>query len=256
MKHLIIPDGHAHPDFNNDRWRALGRFIVEERPDVIINIGDMADMPSLSSYDDGKASFEGRRYWKDVAATIDAQEELWRPVKENNRKMHKAYNPVKILTLGNHEQRIVRATEADPKLEGTIGIHDLKYEEYGWQVKPFLEPVNIGGIAYAHYFSSGVSGRPISGENIGKTMCNKLHCSAVQGHSHIFDHSERSVINGRKLFGLSCGCYTHKDYIEDWNRSFQHMWWHGVVILDDVDGNGYYDELRAITQRKLLREYL
>lgn len=256
MKLLIIPDSHAHYEYSNERFRALGNLIVEERPEAIVNIGDMADMASLSFYDEGKASFEGRRYHKDIEAVIDAQEELAKPIREYKRKTHKPYNPRMDLTLGNHEFRIIRATEQDSKLEGTISIKDLKYEDYGWTVHPFQEAVTIGGIAFAHYFVTGVSGQPISGENIGRTMCMKLHGSAVQGHSHVLDLAERTIISGNRIFGLSCGCYVHPDYNEEWCRATRKLWWRGVIILDDLDGNGYYDECRMLTQRKLLREYL
>ena len=256
MKLLIIPDSHAHPEYGNERFLALGRLIVEERPDVVVNLGDMSDLPSLSYYDEGKASFEGRRYHKDIEAAIDANEELFKPIKEHRRKTHKPFNPRLELAYGNHEFRIVRATEQDSKLMGTIGLNDLKYEDYGWNVHPFQEVFTIGGIAFAHYFVTGVSGQPISGENIGRTMCMKLHGSAVQGHSHVLDLAERTIISGTRIFGLSAGCYVHPDYDEEWCRATRKLWWRGVVILDDLDGNGYYDECRMITQRKILKEYL
>ena len=47
--HLIIPDGHTHPDYNNDRFTWLGKLIVDLQPEVVVNIGDMADMASLCS---------------------------------------------------------------------------------------------------------------------------------------------------------------------------------------------------------------
>lgn len=184
MKLLIIPDCHANENYDNSRFTALGRFVVEERPDIIVNLGDMADMASLSNYDIGHASFEGRRYHKDIDAAIDAQEKFQAPIKEENRRLHKSYKPRMELTLGNHEYRIIRATEEDPKLQGTISIRDLKYEDYGWTVHSFLDVVAISGICFSHYFVSGVANRPISGESIGRTMCLKLHSSAVQGHSH------------------------------------------------------------------------
>jgi hypothetical protein len=65
---LVIGDPHAHPDYDNDRFTDLGRFIVKARPDMVVCIGDMADMPSLSSYDRGTKGFEGRRYKKDIEA--------------------------------------------------------------------------------------------------------------------------------------------------------------------------------------------
>jgi Calcineurin-like phosphoesterase len=254
--HLIIPDVHCHAEYGNERLTALGNFIVEERPTDIICIGDFPDMSSLSSYDEGKASFEGRRYHLDIDAALDGQEKLFNPIREYRRRSHRPYNPHLVMCLGNHDYRIIRAVEEDPKLQGTIGIHNLKYEDYGWEVHNFLEPVNVHGINYCHYFASGVAGRAISGEAIGRTMCNKLHASAVQGHSHLWDHAEKTAVSGQKIFGLSCGSYTHPQMIEDWNRATYKFWWRGIVMLHEVDGQGYYDEIRGITEHKLLREYL
>lgn len=255
-KLLIIPDCHVNYAYSNDRFEALGNFIVDERPNTIINIGDFADMASLCSYDFGTASFEGRRYKKDVESVIDAQEVLFRPINEYNRKHNNSYNPRLELCLGNHENRINIAIESDPKLDGTLSVDDLGYKEYGWHVSPFLVPIVVGGISFSHYFISGVANRPISGEAIGRTMCLKLHASAVQGHSHVFDLAERTVITGQRIFGLSCGCFVHPDYNEEWCVAIQRLWWRGVIMLEDLDGEGYYDHISIITQRKLLRDYL
>jgi len=77
MKLLIIPDPHANPDYNNERFRAAGRLLMEEQPECVVCLGDLADLPSLSSYDKGTKGFEGRRYKNYVAATINAQELLY-----------------------------------------------------------------------------------------------------------------------------------------------------------------------------------
>ncbi len=50
---LIIPDPHASPDYDNERFSALGEFILSTKPQYIVCLGDMADMSSLSSYDKG-----------------------------------------------------------------------------------------------------------------------------------------------------------------------------------------------------------
>jgi len=84
--HLIIPDSHAHPDHNNDRFEWLGKLIMDVKPDVVVNIGDMADMPSLSTYDRGTKGFEGRRYKKDVDSVLDAQERMFEPIKKAKRR--------------------------------------------------------------------------------------------------------------------------------------------------------------------------
>ena len=79
---LVIGDPHAHPDYDNKRFTDLGRFIVKSRPDIVVCIGDMADMPSLSMYDKGTKGFEGKRYKKAVAAVIDAQEKMFAPIRK------------------------------------------------------------------------------------------------------------------------------------------------------------------------------
>ena len=248
MNLMIIGDPHAHPDYDNRRFTALGKLIVKERPEVIVCIGDMADMPSLSSYDKGTRGFEGRRYEKDVKAAIDAQEKLFAPIKRV-----RGYKPKLYMTLGNHEDRITRAVNATPELYGAIGIEDLKYKEFGWQVVPFKKCVVIKGITFSHYFTSGVGGRPISSVHIGHALVTKLHCSAVQGHSHLYNHAEQTRPDGQKIFGLAAGCYSHPEYTETWCQDTEYQWWRGVIMLEGLDNEGYYNGIHAITQREILK---
>ena len=46
-KHLVIPDCQVKSDVPLENLEWIGRYIVDKKPDVIINIGDFADMPSL-----------------------------------------------------------------------------------------------------------------------------------------------------------------------------------------------------------------
>ena len=246
MNLLVIGDPHAHPDYDNSRFTTLGKYIARERPQIIVCIGDMADMPSLSSYDRGTKGFEGRRYKKDISAAIDAQKKLFAPINKV-----RGYKPKLHMCIGNHEDRIVRAVNTTPELDGAIGLHDLKYEDFGWKVTPFKRSVVIQGISFSHYFTSGVAGRPISSVHIGHALVTKLHCSAVQGHSHLFNHSEQTRPDGQKIFGLSAGCFSHPKYTESWCQDTEYQWWRGVIMLEGLDGEGYYNVIRAITQRSL-----
>lgn len=247
MDLLIIGDPHAHPEYDNSRFTALGKFIARRKPAIIVCIGDMADMPSLSSYDRGTRGFEGRRYKKDVSAVLDAQKKLFAPIHRV-----KGYNPQLHMCLGNHEDRITRVVNTTPELDGAIGLSDLRYEEFGWKVTPFKRSVSIEGISFSHYFTSGVAGRPISSVHIGHALVTKLHCSAVQGHSHLYNHSEQTRPDGQKIFGLSVGCYSHPTYTESWCQDTEYQWWRGIIILEGLDGEGYYNAIHALTQRSLL----
>jgi len=147
--HLVIPDVQAKDGNDFTFLKCLGNFIVEKQPDTIICIGDFADMESLSTYDKGLKSFEGKRYTKDLFAARDAMDALLEPLfrynKTAKKNKHKQYKPRMVLTLGNHENRINRAINEDSKLEGLMSIDDLPYQD--WEVYPFLDVVVIDAIA-------------------------------------------------------------------------------------------------------------
>lgn len=232
--HLVIPDSHAHPSHNNDRYSWLGHLILEVKPDVVIDIGDWWDFPSLSSYEKGaKKAYEGRQYNKDLNAGLDAQDRMFSVIRKAKRKM-----PRFIRTIGNHEERILRAVDADPVLRDTIGYKDLQSAEYGWEEHPFLEEVIVDGVTYAHYFVSGIMGRPISGEHPAYSIISKRFTSSTQGHNHLFDYCIRTDAVGKRIHGCTVGCY--QDYDADWAGPVNKMWNRGVVVKRNVE-DGQYD---------------
>lgn len=246
--HLIIGDSHAKPDQDLRRYEWLARMALDLRPDVIVNMGDWADMPSLSSYDRGRRSFEGRRYKRDIEAANNALETFDSVIKEFNSNADEEdhYDPYLVALLGNHENRINVATDSDSHLEGVISTDDIKFAQYGWEVYPFLVPALIDGISYSHYFLTGVSGRPISGERQAAAMIRKLHVSAVAGHSHLFDYDEKADPHGNRLFGLVSGCYFEHD--ESYATQANRIWWRGICVLHNVvDGYGDLQKFRMET---------
>jgi hypothetical protein len=124
-----------------------GRYAVATKPDVIIHLGDHWDMPSLSSYDVGKKSFEGRRYVNDIEAGNMAMEAFMHPIRTEQRRLRegkrRTWKPRMVFLLGNHEYRIERAIESDAKLDGLMSYNDFFLDN--WEVVPFLEPIIIDG---------------------------------------------------------------------------------------------------------------
>ena len=89
-KHLVIGDTQVKPGISISYLTWIGRYIVDKQPDVIVMIGDFADMPSLSSYDVGKKSFEGRTYKADIKAAHKGMDALLTPMRELNKRLAKA----------------------------------------------------------------------------------------------------------------------------------------------------------------------
>jgi hypothetical protein len=248
IKHCVIPDTQIRHSEDLSYLTAIGHFLVDKKPDVIIQLGDFADMTSLSSYDVGKKSFEGQRYVKDIDAAQRGMDLLLAPLVSFNllkrKNKEKQYKPRLILTLGNHEQRIERAINNDPKLEGLISYEDLPYKQ--WEVHGFLSPVIVDNIAYCHYYPSGIFGRPITS---AAGMVNKLHMSCIAGHLQ-----GRQVAYGKKADGtnITCiiagSCYEHQEgYLNIQTNNH----WRGLIMLNEVN-NGSFDEM--FVSLKYLRE--
>lgn len=221
-RHLVIPDVQAKPGVDMSHLEHIGQYIADKRPDVIIQIGDFADLPSLSSYDVGKKSFEGRQYKADVEAAKEAMRFLCEPF-----KAIPGYSPRMVITLGNHEHRINRVVESDRKLEGTIDLDNLGYEGWGWEVIPFLEPIEIDGIEYVHYVTSGVMGRPAASAQVA---LRERMGSVVQGH---VQHHDLAIHKKSQEFALFSGtCYTHhEDYLGAQGNSQKP----GIWLLNEVE---------------------
>jgi hypothetical protein len=259
MNILVVPDAHSKKNVKMDRFTWLGNYIVDTKPDIIVCLGDFADMEALSSWDYGKKSFEGRRYKEDIKAAIEAQEALFKPLTNYNLKAkenHKPrYKPYLVMTLGNHEHRINRAVNDDPKLDGTIGIDDLKYSEFGWDVYPYKEVVMIEGIAFSHVFPNGLMDRPISGDNAGRTIIKKTHTSAIAGHAHILNIATEVNSNGDRLWGILAGCFLGEGQEEDYvSKLVQKSWWHGLTLLKNCNGKGNFDP-EFISRDELKKKY-
>jgi hypothetical protein len=251
-KHLVIPDVQVKPGHSTDFLTSIGNYIVAKQPDVVVCIGDFADMPSLSSYDVGTKSFEGRRYHLDIEAAQDAMAALMTPLREYNekaRKNHKErYNPRLVLTLGNHEQRILKATNKDPKLDGLLSIDDLGYAVFGWDVHPYLDVVVIDGVAYSHYFTSGVLGRPATS---AAAQLSKKHMSCVAGHQQGLQIATGHRADGARLTSVIAGsCYEHD---EDYMGPQGNKHWRGILVLHEVN-DGEFD-LMPVSLKYLKDKY-
>lgn len=240
VKHLrimVLPDVQAKPGLDFSYLKRYGAYMLEKRPDVVVCIGDWADMPSLSSYDKGKKSFEGRRYKRDIEAAQFAMQAFLGPMEDYNKTVKKPYKPRMVMTLGNHEDRINRAVNDDPKLDGVMSIKDLAYEEYGWEVHDFRKVVVIEGVAFSHYFGTGVMGRPASS---AAAQLRKTNMSCFAGHKQGKEIAYGYRADGCTITSIICGsAYEHE---EDYLGPQGNKHWRGCFMLHEVK-DGSFDEM-------------
>ncbi len=241
MRIAVIPDVQAKPDVPLGHLTWAGKYMVEMKPDVIVNIGDFWDMPSLSSYDKGKRSYEGRRYLRDVEAGNLAMDMFMAPIlaeqARQRRNKQKLWQPRLVSTMGNHEERINRAMQNDAMLEGVLGYHHLNLDTYGWEVFPYLEVVDVEGVQFCHFFTSGVMGRPVAS---ARAILTKGHQSGVMGHVQKKDIAYSKRLDGSYITAIfASSFYQHEEeYLGPQGNSS----WQGIWILNDVH-DGMFDEL-------------
>ena len=241
-KLLLIPDAHSMPNVPQHRFEILGEYAAAKQFSHIVCLGDWADMPSLSLWDLHKRKSEGQRYSADIKAAREAQELFFKPIHklniQNKREKKPLYTPKLHMLYGNHEFRIERATENDPKLHGALCLDDLGYEEFGWTTHPFLKPLILEGVGFNHFWPGGLMERPISGNGAALRMTQIDGQSKVSGHSHLLQIAHEG--RGRSRYGLVAGCIldpktqingSAMSYVSPYTRS---AWWNGILVLHGV----------------------
>jgi len=251
-EHMLIPDTQVKPGVSTDHLEWAGKYAAEKKPDVIIHIGDHWDMPSLSSYDKGKKSHEGKRVLDDIKAGNDAMARFMAPIKAEQQRQRdmkkKVWVPRLIFCLGNHEHRIERAINDDAMWEGMVSYDDFNLKRLGWEVHDFLEPVIVDGIAYSHYFTSGVMGRPVSNPRL---MLQKKFMSCTMGHVQDRDIGFARDAAGKRLTGLFAGIFYQHD--EEYLNAQTNGSWSGIWYKHEVN-DGQYDEM-PVSMEYLRRKY-
>lgn len=278
-KHFILPDTQVKPGvlLNHFQWAADA--ICEYMPHVLVHLGDHWDMPSLSQWDKGKMSAEGRAYEDDIQAGNKAIDILMRPIrrkqmqqlrhlmgkrwrrlsKEERRYVDRCAEARRVIlpaprglqgwlwelrcvfVIGNHEQRIQRHVEANPELRRTLGYHAFNLKQWGWEVHDFLHPIVVDGLSYQHYIPNPNTGRNWGG--VLEQRVAKIGYSFVSGHEQGKRSGERYLQNKLTQRGLVVGSYYLHD--EGYKGPQGNYHWRGCVVLHNV-AHGDFDlmELR------------
>lgn len=227
---FVIGDLQVKQGVELDYIHHIGAYIAKKQPTIIVQIGDWFDNASLSSYDRGQLSAEGKRLSADIATGNEAIRII-----DSYIRAVPNYHPRKVVTLGNHEDRIQRFVNENPALSGFLGNHLYHFERYGWEVYDFLTPCIIEDIAFVHYVVAVNTGKPLGNALAGRL--EKVGTSFVMGHQQTFAYHERSLqLTGAMQMALVIGaCYDHDEPYKgvQGNHHFR-----GCVMLYEVQ-DGY-----------------
>jgi hypothetical protein len=252
--HIVLPDTQVKPGVPIEHLGWAGQYVVDHfanKQDVtVIHLGDHWDFPSLSSYDRGTKAMEGRRVKADIEAGNLAFRALDAPLVAYNAKRvaykEKQWWPKRVLLRGNHEDRLTRAVNDSANLDGFLSL-DL-CESPGWQVVPYLKPIEIDGVSYSHFFANPMTGRPYGG--LIATRLKTIGHSFTMGHQQTLDMAIRYV-RGVQQRGLVAGAFYLHD--EDYKGYQGNDHFRGLMVCHDVR-DGQYD-LMEVSMDYLCRKY-
>lgn len=228
-KIIVIADTQCKSEEDLEYMKWIGHYISKKKPDVVVHIGDHYDFPSLSSYDKGSRSFEGRRLKRDIEAGNTGLSYLMETMLQDY-----TYKPRLVFCMGNHEARFDRLAESMPELDGFVGTETLPIEDYEWEVHPFLRPVEIEGIYFAHYLANPMTGKPYGGTALNQLK--NVGNSFVVGHKQCLDMAIRPTLDGSHQIGIINGaCYPFEESYKGFqgNNHFR-----GLTVLNEVK-NGF-----------------
>jgi len=248
LKGLIIPDIQAKPTKRLPKFvPALCKLIRVEKPNFIVQLGDLWDMPSLSSYDTGKKSAEGKRLTADIKAGCDIADAITTAAPSSCKLIY---------TEGNHEYRIKRYENDNASLAGSLFSPTDYMFGLGWDAYEFLEVAMHSGISFSHFFprtskgtTTAASSRNGPASARAMVLANMTTC--IAGHKQGLD-TYMHCLQDRTYRGIIAGsCYSHN---EGYHSPQGHTYWRGVLCLDNVTKKGDFD-LREISMQNMLHKY-
>lgn len=238
QEHIFIPDSQVRPGVPTNHLRAAGNYIADKMPSKIIVAMDWYDLPSLAGFDrPGHVDHEGQRLVEDVQAGDEAWYEFTKPFYGMRKS---GYRPEIHLTMGNHEYRLIRCREQNPRqLQGLIGYEMLEaVKDRYTTVHDFLEIVELDGVLYSHYFVNPQSlMRGVLGGGMDNRL-NKVGQSFTQGHQQTLMMGNQPMSNGHFRYGCVAGAfYQHEEkYLGPQGKNY----WRGCVYKHEVQ-RGEYD---------------
>lgn len=223
---LAIGDAHDGPSIPKDRFRWMGQFAHETRPDLIVQIGDFFSLDSLCRYDAndtlrGKQKPSLKQDLRSGKAALDAFNEGLGD-----------FRPEKHVTLGNHEDRMWSFVNRTPELADLLddNIHTL-LSDAKWNYSPYGELHFIGGVAFTHC-PLNTMGKPYGGMYAENQVARDATHDVVYGHSHKRVDRTFPKLGHRKITVVNLGCALPDGHIEQYAKHSLTGWSYGIYELD------------------------
>lgn len=192
----------------------LKRFADHYRPEFVVNLGDFFDFPYLARFNQDNLKELTDASFADDYSMANQDLDDWQEAAEEY-----------ILLEGNHEERIARLLEAQPRFEGLVEIKkNLKLSE---REIPFIrqvdQPLKFESLHVLHGFYAN--------EYHAAKHLRIYMTDVMYGHTHSFqNHAIRRPLDNKTVEAHGVGCLC--DLQPGWRRGQPTKWTHGFAIVE------------------------
>ena len=247
---LVIGDSHDSPKMSKDRFFWIGKFCAELKPDILIHIGDISSFDSLCHFipdDTYTAKVTKPLYQEDM-------DSLQKCLQELDRGMGK-FNVRKILTEGNHENRLHKYADKNPPVFGMLQekFYELM-ESFNWKCIEYAKMFEFGGVNFCHCPKNSM-GREYGGINAERKIATESSKDLVFGHSHRFQDIRVPVLGSPLEYRrvVNVGSSMPYGHIEEYAKHNLSGWTWLITELRIWDN--HIQEVNSISMQTLEERY-
>jgi hypothetical protein len=240
---VAIGDLHDAPGQSKDRFRWIGQYIADSKPDRVVQIGDWGTFDSMSMHDapGSRKSMEHPGFAQDLES-----------LEESVAAMEAGlggFECAKDITFGNHEDRVWRAANGDPKRLGDAPLRvEQIFARYGWTTRLYGEYLFIGGVGFTHCPKNQI-GKEYAGKRPENIIGNDLIFSLVYGHTHKRGFWTFPKIGPqRRIDLLNLGSGMMHGHVEPYARMSTTGWSWGLYDLVIQGGNIISDKFTSMLE--------
>jgi hypothetical protein len=238
---VVLPDIHT-PNEDYNSLTAVLKFIKYYKPTDLVQLGDLCDWDSVSSYD-----IRRERDVITIQEEVDASNYLLDRIEKVLPKGCKKH-----LTGGNHEARYERARVNSGH---DVRIRQLKefgtwYREYnldkrGWEYVEYGEWITIGKMIFTHGWSCGPTA--------AQKHLNLFHKNIMFGHTHTFGVAIGSGLDGHPVLSATIGTLSRFDLSYLVGKP-PVQWIHMFAYLDMMDDGTFTPHFVPIVNGRFFAE--
>jgi transposase-like protein len=242
---VCVGDAHDTPGIpDKSRFEWIGKYTKAVKPDVLVQIGDFADLDSLNTHVPNE-TYAGRAkptFLADMASFNEALQAI------------NCDGVEKHCTLGNHERRLYLFEDRAPEAYGMMQFELQRiFERNDWTFSPYGEITFYGGVGFVHAALNRLS-KTYGGKNAEQTIANDCLHDLVIGHSHTDrKHRAAKIGHNNEVQIINTGCALPQGYMFPYAQHATTGWSYG--ICDFTIQHGHVQSQHFVTMAELEERY-